>query len=209
MKYYADKKRLSHPFKVGDQVLVKLRPYRQVTARQFPISKLAQRFYGPFPIVKQIGEVAFELELPPGAQIHPVFHVSKLKPFHNQAETPTLEFPPAAFNNQPKLQPLAVLDWRTSAESDVVEALIQWKGLYPEDTTWENLETLQRDYPTLHLEDKVFVEGKGDVMAQEEITEDHKEAELSNPTARSKPKRQSIKPKYFDDYDCTVKGKMK
>jgi len=47
------------------------------------------------------------------------------------------------------------------------------------------------------------------VMAQEEITENHKEAELSNPTARSKLKRQSTKPKYFDDYDCTVKGKIK
>jgi len=63
MKYYADKKRLSRPFKVGDQVLVKLRPYQQVTTQQFPISKLAQRFCGPFPILKQIGEVAFELEL--------------------------------------------------------------------------------------------------------------------------------------------------
>ena len=170
-------------------MLVKLRPYRQVIARQFPISKLAQRFYGPFPIVKQIGEVAFELELPPGAQIHPVFHVSKLKPFHNQAETPTLEFPPAAFNNQPKLQPLAVLDWRTSVESDAVEALVQWQDLYPEDTTWEDLETSMKDYPTLHLEDKVFVEGERDVMAQEDIIEDHKEAKMSSPIARSMPKR--------------------
>lgn len=103
MKYYADKKRLPHPFKVGDQVLVKLRPYRQVTARNTQISKLTQRFYGPFCIVKQIGEVAFQLELPPEAQIHPVFHVLKLKQFHNEAETPNLELPRAAFNNQPKL----------------------------------------------------------------------------------------------------------
>jgi len=100
MKYYADKKRLPHPFKVDDQMPV-----------LFAFSKLAQRFYGPFRIVKQIGEVAFELELPLGVQIHPIFHVSNLKLFHNQNETPKLELPSTTFNNQPKLQPLVVLDW--------------------------------------------------------------------------------------------------
>jgi len=111
MKYYADKKRLPHPFKVGVQVLVKLRPYRQVIARKYKFSKLAQRFYGPFRIVKQIGEVDFELELPPRVQIHPVFNFSKLKLFHNQDVTPQLELPSTVFNNQPKVQPLVVLDW--------------------------------------------------------------------------------------------------
>ena len=100
-----------------------------------------------------------------------------------------MELPPAAFNNQPKLQPLAVLDWRTSVESDAVEALVQWQDLYPEDTTWEDLETSMKDYPTLHLEDKVFVEGERDVMAQEDIIEDHKETKMSSPIARSMPKR--------------------
>ena len=109
---------------VGDQVLVKLQPYRQVTTRNYQLSKLAQRFYGPFRIVKQIGEVAFELELPPGVQIHSIFHVSKLKLFHNQDETPQLELPSTVFNNQPKVQPLAVIDWQISANSDAAEALV-------------------------------------------------------------------------------------
>ena len=203
MKYYADKKRLPHPFKVGDQVLVKLRPYRQRTARNSPFSKLAQRSYGPFGIVKQIGEVAFELELPLGVQINPIFHVSKLKLFHNQDETPQLELPSAVFNNQLKVQPLAILDWRNSVNFDAAETLIQWQGLHPEDATWENLDTLLKDYPTLHLEDKVFLEEEGDVMTQEEATKNHDE------TPMTRPKRQSTKPKYFDDYDCTVKVKGK
>jgi len=69
--------------------------------------------------------------------------------------------------------------------------------LYPEDATWKNLDTLLKDYPTLLLENKVFVEEEGDVMAQEKATEDHDETSMSNPIAKSRPKRQSAKPKFF------------
>jgi len=66
-----------------------------------------------------------------------------------------------------------------------------------------------KDYPTLHLEDKVFVEEEGNVMAQENAIEDHDETSMSNPIAKSRPKRQSTKLKYFDDYGCIVKGNRK
>jgi len=55
----------------------------------------------------------------------------------------------------------------------------------------------------------VFVEEEGDVMAQEEATKNHDKTPMSSPITRSRPKRQSTKPKYFDDYDCNVKGKGK
>jgi len=120
--------------------------------------------------------VTFELELPPGVQIHSLFNVSKLKLFHNQDETPKLELPSTTLNNQPKLQSLVVLDWRTSIDYDAIKGLVQWQGLYLEDTTWENLDTLLKDYPTLHLEDNVFTEEEGNIMVQEEVAEDHDEA---------------------------------
>jgi len=62
---------------------------------------------------------------------------------------------------------------------------------------------LLKDYTILDLEDKVFVEEKRDVMAKDEVAEDHDEVQMRSPITRSKPKKHSTKLKYFDDYDYT------
>ncbi|KAJ1264897.1 hypothetical protein BS78_08G037100 [Paspalum vaginatum] len=50
-------------------------------------NKLGPRFYGPFKVLKLIGEVAYCLELPAIARIHDVFYVRLLKPYHGPEPT--------------------------------------------------------------------------------------------------------------------------
>jgi hypothetical protein len=78
-KSYADTRRRLLEFKEGDYVYLKVSPLRGL--RRFKVKgKLSPHFIGPFLILKQVGEVAYQLELPDHlADVHDVFHVSQQK----------------------------------------------------------------------------------------------------------------------------------
>lgn len=82
MKQLADKGRIHREFQIGEKVLLKLQPYAQQTVVNRPCPKLAFKYFGPYTVVARVGPVAYKLGLPVDAQVHPVFHVSQLKPFH-------------------------------------------------------------------------------------------------------------------------------
>ena len=186
MKRFADARRRDVHFNVRDMVLVKLRPHRQrsVTGQLSGFSKLDKRFYGPFRVIEHIGPTAYKLQLPDNARIHPVFHTSLLKLFrslepNNDQYCSTL--PSHYENDQLVVTPLAILDTRHFADSKL-EVLVQWQGLSPDDTTWENWDQLREVY---HLEDKVLPEG---------VKDDSKEA------AETRPKRKKKIPAYLRDF---------
>jgi hypothetical protein len=125
MKTMADQHRIPHKFTIGDFVFVKLRPYRQISVAGRRVHKLSKRYYGPYKLIKAIGEVAFQLELPLTSKIHPIFHVSQLKLCFGNAAA-TLDLPPTAEENYPIIQPLSVLDWKYNTEATKWQVLIQW-----------------------------------------------------------------------------------
>ncbi|KAK8916810.1 hypothetical protein KSP39_PZI022605 [Platanthera zijinensis] len=144
IKTAANKKRTNIQFSEGDLVLLKLHPYKQLSLKTLRNARFNLKYYGPFKIIKQINPVAFKLQLPAYSQIHPIFHVSLLKPYHANTELTIHQLPPTAANNEPIHGILAVLDeryvWRQGIQ--VHQALIQWDGLAPEDSSWEDAQSL-------------------------------------------------------------------
>ncbi|XP_015159124.1 uncharacterized protein [Solanum tuberosum] len=76
---YADQRRRPLRFSVGDRVFLRMAPMKGVMwfGRR---GKPSPRYNGPFEILRTVGEVAYELALPPAySAIHPIFHVSMLR----------------------------------------------------------------------------------------------------------------------------------
>lgn len=161
MKKYADKKRRPVEFQIGDLVLVKLQPYRQHSLVLCKNQTLGLRYFGPFPVLERIGAVAYKLLLPPAAKIHPVFHVSLLKPCKGDHSSQYLPLPLMSSEQGPVPLPQTVLQSRTILRNDqpVKQVLVHWEGMPESAATWEDWLPLARDYPFLNLEDKVIVNG--------------------------------------------------
>jgi hypothetical protein len=73
-KVYADKNMTTREFKVGEHVLLKVKPKKR-SLKLGSCTKMAARFCGPFEILDRIGPVAYMLALPTSINVHNVFHV--------------------------------------------------------------------------------------------------------------------------------------
>ncbi|TYI48065.1 hypothetical protein E1A91_D13G220200v1 [Gossypium mustelinum] len=166
MKFYADKHRRDISFNIGDWLYVKLQPYRQSSIRLQRYSKLGRRYFGPYQVLKRVGPVAYELDLPSTALIHPVFHVSMLKKCLGHPDQQVTPLDLVDSTSSINLYPIAVLDRRQvqRGSATVRQCLIQWNGLTIDDATWEDNEKLHQLYLAFHLEDKVHLDEEGTVL---------------------------------------------
>ena len=79
-KSQADLKRTPKEFQVGEHVFIKVRP-KKISLRLGSCAKLAPRYCEPFEILSRIGQVAYQLALPPNLKVHNVFHISVMKKY--------------------------------------------------------------------------------------------------------------------------------
>lgn len=149
MKLYAYKKRTEREFEEGDEVYLKLQPYRLVSVSQRRNLKLSASYYGPYKVIQRIGKVAYKLQLPLSAKIHNVFHVSQLKKKMGKDKVVQSDLPPFTKEGELRPVPIAVLDRRLvkKGQRPATMVLVQWSNSIPEDATWEEWSQLSERYP--------------------------------------------------------------
>jgi hypothetical protein len=151
-KSYADTRRRLLEFKEGDHVYLKVSPIQGM--RRFKVKgKLSPRFIGPFLILKRVGEVAYQLELPDHlADVHDVFHVSQLK---KCLRVPEKQLPMEDLSVQDNLTyteyPIKILDTLTRViRSKVIKMCkVQWSHHEEDEATWGREEELRVHFPRL------------------------------------------------------------
>jgi len=134
------------------------------------------RYFGPFQVIQRIGKVAYKLDLPSTAKIHPVFHVSLLKECEGPLAQALLPSPIICDGNRYKLQPHMALGHRMIKKNNKwqEEVLIKWHQMSKEEATWELYEEMKVQYPNFDLEGKVtFKDGDID-NAKEHVVKDKK-----------------------------------
>jgi hypothetical protein len=123
--------------------------------------KLGPKFYGPYKVIKRVGEVSYRLQLPAGARIHDVFHVDLLKPFHGEPSAVPAALPPLR-HGRACLEPTAVLKCQLARGQQ--EVLVQWQGKPPAETSWMLLNNFRNAYLCFQLKDELLAQVGRDVM---------------------------------------------
>ncbi|XP_071923247.1 uncharacterized protein [Coffea arabica] len=152
MKQFADKGRTERSFSIGDSVYLKLQPYRQSSVALRRNLKLSSKYYEPYKIVQKVGSVAYKLELPEGSTIHPVFHVSLLKP-STKGVSPTQDLPLTTEDGQVKIAQESILATREVVRKRqmVLQVLVKWLNLTPDDSTWKDASVLRSQFPNFQF----------------------------------------------------------
>ncbi|XP_069145486.1 uncharacterized protein [Solanum lycopersicum] len=104
--------------------------------------KLSTRYIGSFEVLKRVGDVAYELALPPGlSEVHPVFHVSMLKKYHGDGNFiirwDSILLDDNLFYEE---DPIVILDRkvRKLRSKEIASIKVQWKDRPVEESTWES-----------------------------------------------------------------------
>ncbi|KAA3473145.1 Retrovirus-related Pol polyprotein from transposon 17.6 [Gossypium australe] len=151
-KSYAGLKRKEIEYAVGEYVLLKVSPWKKIL-RFGRKGMLSLRFIGPYQIVKRVGPVTYQLELPPELNhIHNIFHVSMLRRYRSDpSHVVPVEEIEVRLNLNFEEEPVQILDRdvKVLRRKSVPLVKVLWCNHGSEEATWEPEEAIRQQYPHL------------------------------------------------------------
>jgi hypothetical protein len=160
-KKHYDKHHRQVSYQEGDWALLRLRQCPVASPSHAPKGKLKPHYVGPYRITEVINDVTVRLQLPLGAHLHDVFHVSVLKKFVGTPPATTPPMPPTV-HGAVVPEPASVTQARLAR--CIRQVLVQWKDEPDTSATWEDLDDFRARYPDFQLEDELDFDGGRDVM---------------------------------------------
>ena len=135
---------------IGDQVLV---DRRNLTVLVGTSKSLSDRWIGPYKVITDHWDGnAYGLDIPARIRIHPVIHVSLLKPYHDAVQVaptrqrdPVLGVQDAASTDQEKDILFNIAEcmdsrWFGTGPARVVKYRVRWQGYGSSDDTWQTID---------------------------------------------------------------------
>ena len=164
-KSYADRRRRSLKFEVGDHVFLKVMPKRGVV-RFGKRGKLSSRYIKAFKILQMVGTVAYRLALSPSLlSVHEVFHVSMLRKY-TPDPTHVVDWGELVVDADGTFEEglVRIIDSREQVLRRKIVRLVKvlWQHHGEEKATWERKDTMHTTYPFL-------VEDEGTLFSNLEI----------------------------------------
>ena len=123
--------------------------------------KLSPRFIGPFEVLERVGEVAYQLALPPSLSgVHEVFHVSMLRKY-TPYPTHVVDWGELVIDADGTFEegPVRIMDSREQVLRRKTVRLVKvlWKHREVEEATWEHEDTMRTRYPFLFQDEGTWI----------------------------------------------------
>jgi hypothetical protein len=130
-------------YKEGDQVWLE---GKNLHISQ-PTAKLVPRRHGPFKVIKVLSPVSYQLQLPTQWNIHPVFHIDLLTPYHQTIMLgPNYQCPlPDLVDGEEEYSVEKILDSLKFGRRQCLQYLVKWEGYPDSDNMWVNKDDVFAD----------------------------------------------------------------
>ncbi len=140
--------------------------------KKFQLSKgLSHKFLGPyvspFKVLEKKFPDIYKLELLENLRVHPIFHISLLKPISHDASRPNREHnsrpPPNFIHHELEFEMKATKGARA-------EYLVKWKGYHPIEASWVNESDMEHAQEAIEKFHNRLAKKQKNIECDEDIT---------------------------------------